>query len=259
MKNLIKLALFIIFITGIIASCKKKDSNNDTSGNSLTTYPMQVGYSWTYQTVSILSDSATSAVVSRDTTKSYWTVVADTTINSTSCKKVNIITKRRDSIISTVSNYYAVKSDGLYGIASNGTVPNIMFKKYQSDDTYSTSGLQITRSESSTGAVIISPSPLYLIKFPYVNNEQWISNEWGVSANTSRKWIGTEDVVLPSGVYNCEKLNIILSSAKNSTFTQYFSQSGLIKEVQNQTSLRYAGGGPTQKLNITTILTSKNF
>jgi hypothetical protein len=225
-------SLLIIIVIGIIG-CHKDDNNSGTKF-SFNSYPLNIGNSWKYHThLKVDSEGYKYTDIYYD---HYWKVISDTMINGISCSKIQQIDSNSNGYYSNGYCYYTNKTDGLYLLAeTNGSSRFYLKSNKQSNNFTFNIFHNLSKKISQTDSIYILSNPLYLMKFPSISNDSWISNEYGPNSNFMRKWLADTLITTNAGYFYCKKLQLYkdndnngLSEKDDFIVEQYFSVKGLI-------------------------------
>ncbi len=131
-------------------------------------------------------------------------VITDTIINGMTAEKL-VKTNRASVEIS----YYANQPTGLYLLGTNA-------RPYSLENPYGGFG---------TEALTIFSTPMLLVKYPVIFNDEWSTNEPG-APYSRRSWVSFVSITNSIGTFNCAKLNSVDGHA-----IEYYSDKGLIRAI----------------------------
>jgi len=208
--------LFLAIIT--LLSCNDESPENSV----LTTYPMSIGTTWTYEklwTINSYNSSTSDSIINSYVTKINGTIRIDkdTIINKTKLL-VFRTQETANNDTSTTFEYFYMDKDGLkcYANKRNEIIfPNI--------DTIGSNELFIYKT------------PILWFKYPLSIGSEWISDtsaDNGISI--TKKVIGTDTLLINNQKHACLKITSIYPSGdSNRSTTQWISKAGLLKEEEN--------------------------
>lgn len=212
-----KITLVLLTIITLF-SCEDESTENSI----LTTYPISIGTSWTYEkfwTINNYYSATSDSITSSYTTKIKGTleIYKDTIIN-----KTKLLVFRTQEIANndttTTFQYYNMDKDGLKCYA------------YKNEEI-------ILPNNNTPGAneIFIYKTPILNIKYPLTLNSEWTSDfsaDNGVSI--TKRVIGTDTLFINSQKHACLKIAYNYPSGKtNISTTQWISKVGLLKEETN--------------------------
>ena len=251
----------------LLSACKDDNNSANGSANSplaiqLDSFPLAVGHSWKFYTEIHVTDSVGASIL-HSYYDNYWTVIADTVINSVASAKVMQLDSNYDGSIHLGYSYYANKPDGFYGMAQENSGSMFFLLHEPPSAYYINPGTRTIDFTTTIDTLFVPDTALCFMKFPIVINDSWHTVHYGSSGNyyQSRKYNSFQTVTTNAGTFNCVKLQVYYEDNGQPDTTlsifQYYSRKGLIKET------RFAhltfGDGSHATLNQITELVQVNF
>lgn len=207
---------------------------------TVNSYPLDNGNQWVYTMTTDVTGGETwhfDHVVS-------FEVVSDTIINSLPCTKVRSTETEGQNLGSDRLSYryFSQSNSSLDAVGFTGPMTQVFFKLTEELELPNYS--LVSFNTASTDSVIVPDSSLHYMRFPSVDGESWLSNEFGATsgANFKRKWSGFYTVTTDAGTFDCIRLDLFgdqdnddAPDSSSIYLQQYISpEFGLIKEIDQR-------------------------
>jgi len=258
----------LIFSSALLISCSEDNNNNVITpvpvDSSDFRFPFTDGCTWNYLISTTASD------IQPDSILHYFnnyplvvgtaSILYDTVINSVVTKC--FLDEFTNGELSYSNRYYYVNSDTamiLYAQRQGLGTGLFPLKKTRNEFTLNTDNLNYL---NSTELDVPEDSLRITLKYPMVTGTEWsymILSGYSVT----KKYLGFENVTIPSGTVSCMKESINYSNVANGTYYNYFSKYGLLMSstFYNDimlTTISNPDGIGTFDINQETVITSYN-
>jgi hypothetical protein len=241
---MLKNFFLLLAVAVCFAACTKSNNSNKkpllipadtaTSTVQLNSFPLQVGYKWTYQLQTQTQSPGNPSTYTPVTSKTFTiTIVSDTTINGIHLFKFT------NSLDPSFGDYYSFQL-GYY---------NSIYNYYTADST----GIYMLDAISHASQAYVDDTAYLLAKYPVNIGDSWSSQNNYAFYNC--KWDSSMQVTVPAGSFDCARL--IGTSGTYST-KQYYSTKGLVMNYENINKSSTGTAGTEYYIRLTTLV-SVNF
>lgn len=221
-------------------------------------YPLTDGSTWNYTITTSVSD------IRPDSMQQYFnniypltmsgtvSILYDTTINSVVTKC--FLDEFSSNGTSHANRYYYINNDTALILYSRrqphpaaGMLPLRMAANIFSE-----------RDHNTNESEIFADSQYSTLKYPIVTGTEWSHTISGIT--TQKKYLGFENITVPSGMISCMKESVNYSYSPTGIFYNYYSKYGLLKSYSflDDINLASPGGDATVDLTGETVITSYN-
>jgi hypothetical protein len=245
----------LIVIVALLVSGCKKDDNPTVSDSGPFKYPDSIGNQWEYDR------TFSTVIIHPDSTEQSHPV--DTSVTSTVTMKVI----RKDTLRNSIEAYlfqenitennrnivgetwYVNSDSGLSIYAYRGAgllIPKSgSGKRFSFNGRYFSSVREITSYVTQETSKTFIPSdtimyevpPVVSLKYPLTNNSEWTYRSSGNPWKINKKIVGTEQIEVPAGKFDCFKIvwffdiNNDSQWDENIEYTDYICDKGLIRRT----------------------------